>query len=353
MKLDKWGWNSYFKERFFKLENPELVPGRIVKESKHLYEVETETGRYKGQVSGHYMYTAISPSDYPTIGDWVALQIKDGVAVINSLIERKSSFSRQRAGIEAAEQVIAANIDTLFLVFALEGGRNYSPGAVERFLTRAWDSGASPVIVLNKSDLCDNCVDYIYQTEAVAPGVPIHLTSTVTGEGIDELKQYMRSGETIVFTGFSGVGKSALINTLCGVELMRTGTIRESDLKGKHTTTHKELIMLKGGGILIDSPGLKELQLWGSEETLNNSFEDIADLGESCRFRDCSHSGEPGCAVQQALSNGELEHRRYENYLDMKKELQFLESKVTTKGHLEKKAKGKQLAKLIKEVKKK
>lgn len=352
MNLVKWGWNSLLNDKYSNLKEEGLVPGRIVKETKHIYEIETKSGRFKGKVSGHYMYIAISSADYPTIGDWVAVRIKQDKAVIERLLDRVSSFSRKKAGNEVAEQVIAANIDYIFLIFGLEGGRNYSPGAVERFLTRAWDSGASPIIVLNKSDLCENGNDYVVQTEYIAAGVPIHLTSAITGEGIEDLKQYVIPGKTIAFTGFSGVGKSALINALCGAEIMNTGIIRKSDLKGKHTTTHKELILLDNGGILIDSPGLKELQLWGSKESLNNSFDDISEFSEYCKFSDCSHSGEPGCAVQNALSNGELDHRRYENYLDMKKELKFLESKISVKATLAEKARGKELSKYIKDLKK-
>ncbi len=350
MNLEKWGWNSFLNDKHSNLADEGLVPGRIVKESTHIYWVETKAGRFQGQVSGHYMYTAIDSADYPTIGDWVAVRIKHDTAVIERLLDRVSSFSRKKAGIEAAEQVIAANIDYIFLVFGLEGGRNYSPGAVERFLTRAWDSGASPIIVLNKCDLCESSEDYVIQTETIAPGVPIHLTSAITGEGMEDLKQYLIPGKTIAFTGFSGVGKSALVNTICGVDLMKTGIIRENDLKGKHTTTHKELILLDDGGILIDSPGLKELQLWGTEESLNSSFEDITEFAESCKFRDCSHSGEPGCAVQMALSSGELDHRRYENYLDMKKELQYLETKTSVKANLAEKAKTKELSKYIRDL---
>lgn len=347
MNLKQWGWDQYYIDKFNTLEDKRLVPGRIVLESRHLYEIETDRGRYKAKVSGHYNFTALNRSDYPTIGDWVGIRIENDIALIETLIKRKSSFSRKRAGSEVSEQVIASNIDYIFLVFGLDGGRNFSAGAVERFLTRAWDSGAEPVIVLNKSDICDNKEDYLYQTEVLAAEVPVYLTSAKTLEGLEELKQYIKPGKTVAFIGFSGVGKSALINSLCGVDLMKTGAVRGDDLKGRHTTTHKELVLLDQGGILIDSPGIKELQLWGNDDSLDASFDDIAEIAEGCKFRDCSHTGEPGCAVQNALDTGKLDHRRFENYLDMKKELIFLESKTSVQAGLEEKAKLKDLSKRI------
>lgn len=352
MLLKDWGWDSSYEEKFRGYRKQDLAPGRIVLESRHLYEVETESGRMQAKVSGHYRYTAANRADYPTIGDWVALKIEDDIAIIEKLIERKSSFSRKRAGNEIEEQVIAANIDYIFLVFGLDGGRHFSLGGLERFLIRSWDSGAIPVIILNKSDLCDDVQRYVTEAETVSAGTEIHVTSASTGEGLDNLSKFLHPGKTVAFTGFSGVGKSALINKLCGVALMKTGNQREQDHKGKHTTTRKELIKLKNGAILIDSPGIKELQLWGNEESLNNTFDDISLLAANCRYKNCSHQGEPGCAVQRALTDGQLDQRRYDNFLIMKKELRYLEAKQDTRSKVEEKARIKKFSKMVKSMKK-
>ncbi|MBN2658750.1 MAG: ribosome small subunit-dependent GTPase A [Spirochaetales bacterium] len=351
MSLEQWGWDSHFRNLYEPFRTQGLLPGRITSESRHIYEVLTEEKEYSCRVSGHYMYTAVNRSDYPTVGDWVLLRLSDDSAVIEKLLPRKSAFSRKRAGLETEEQVIAANADYIFLVFGLDGGRNFSRGALERFLTRSWDSGATPVIVLNKIDLCDDAQSYYIEAENISSGAAVHLTSAITGEGLESLRSYLQEGKTVAFTGFSGVGKSALINSLAGEEIMKTGEQRESDLKGRHTTTSKSLIRLESGAILIDSPGIKELQLWGSEESLESAFEDIAQLSASCRFGDCSHSGEPGCAVQEALSSGALDHNRFENYLDLQRELRFLERKQDARQALEEKVKWKKIAKLQKSLK--
>lgn len=351
MILEKWGWNDFYKDLNKSYAGQELIPGRIIKESRQIYQVITESGLYTSRVSGHYMYIAINKADYPTIGDWVLLRKAEDQAVIEKLMPRKSAFSRKKAGNETEEQIIAANADFIFLVFGLDGGRNFSRGALERFLTRSWDSGATPVILLNKADLCKNKESILIETENIASGADIHVTSAISGEGLTELKKYLKPGITVVFTGFSGVGKSALINRLAGRELMKTGEQRENDLRGRHTTTHKSLVQLNSGAILIDSPGIKELQLWGDEESLDNAFDDIATFAVNCRFSDCSHKGEPGCAVQKALINGELDLQRYENYLKMQKELRFLEAKQNARKAQEERAKWKKITKIQKNFK--
>ncbi|MBB6478502.1 ribosome small subunit-dependent GTPase A [Spirochaeta isovalerica] len=350
MSLEKWGWDSTFRNHYEPYREQGLIPGRVIGESRHIYEIATSEDRLSCRVSGHYMYTAANRSEYPTIGDWVLLRFSEGGAVIEKLLPRKSTFSRKRAGVETEEQVIAANADYIFLVFGLDGGRNFSRGALERFLTRSWDSGATPVIILNKVDLCEDRESFYIEAESVSSGASVYMTSAVTGEGLESLDAYLKEGKTVAFTGFSGVGKSALINSLAGKEIMKTGTQRENDLRGRHTTTTKSLIQLESGAILIDSPGIKELQLWGTEESLDNAFSDIAEISEQCRFSDCTHSGEPGCAVQEALSTGELDHSRFENYLDLQRELRFLERKQDARQALEEKAKWKKIAKLQKSL---
>ncbi len=350
MEINKWGWSPFFEVENEKLQSMGLVPGRIIKENRNIYEIITNSGKFTSKVSGSFLYKATSKSDFPTIGDWVGVKIDNNIAVIECLLKRKSAFSRKSAGDISEEQIIAANIDHIFLVFALDGGRNYTPGAVERFLTRAWDSGANPIIILNKSDLCSNSHDFVIETELLAPGVPIILSSTINGDGLQEIKQYITSGETIGFTGFSGVGKSALINALSSSEIMKTGEVRTGDHKGKHTTTHKELILLPNGGILIDSPGLKELQLWGDESSLEDTFSDIAELALHCKFRDCTHSGEPGCAVTDAISMGNLNERRLHNYNNMKKELRYTEARSKMSANAVEREKWKPVAKIIKKI---
>jgi ribosome biogenesis GTPase len=347
MDLNQLGWNDFFERSFSPLKAQGLIPGRIVRETHHLYDVCTAGGRYPARISGLFHYRAETRSDYPTIGDWAAMIESDGTHIIEEVLSRQSAFSRKTAGRHFDEQIIAANVDILFIVNALDGGRNFNMRGIERYLTLAEQGGIRPVIVLNKSDLCEDKEQALREASACAD-LPVHLVSALTGEGLDELMESCEAA-TVAFTGPSGVGKSALINALLGQEIARTGTQRQVDLRGRHTTTHKEIFFLERGVMLIDTPGLKELGLWSDKDSINGAFADIYEIGRGCRFNDCSHQGEPGCEVRKALLEGRIDHARYENYLSMRSEISFLNSKADVRSRLERKAKEKKLSKLIKE----
>jgi ribosome biogenesis GTPase len=252
------------------------------------------------------------------------------------VLTRRSKFSRKAAGFETEEQVLAANVDILFLINALDQGPNVR--RIERYLTLAWESGAIPVVVLSKTDLCDDPAAARELVEASAVGVDIHLTSTVTGEGVDELLSYVTGGRTVAVLGSSGAGKSTLINHLIGEERMATQEIRE-DGKGRHTTSHRELIVAPTGGLILDTPGMRELQLWDADEGIDQAFQDVAELASECRFRDCKHEGEPGCAVLAAVGDGSLEPERLESYRKLQRELHALEIKQNKRARSEERKK--------------
>jgi ribosome biogenesis GTPase len=266
-------------------------------------------------------------SGLPVVGDWVAIRPLKDRTLILGLLPRKSAISRNAAGGKTEEQVLASNIDTVFLVSALDGGRNFNLRRIERILTLAYESGAAPVVVLNKADLCDDPDAKTAQAESVAPGVPLYVVSAREDMGVKELSTHLGPGRTGAFLGPSGVGKSTLINAMMGTERQRTIEVREDDLRGRHATTARELILLPGGGILIDTPGMREIQLWSSGADGPEGFEDIEELTHACRFRDCRHLREPGCAVHQALEEGSLARERYESYLELRGELAYMETR--------------------------
>ncbi len=344
MNLQILGWNSFFEESFEEYKQQGFEVARVSLEHKRLYRVLSERGELLAEVSGKLRFQALERQDFPAVGDWVVISARphEQKATIHGILPRKSKFSRKTAGGTSEEQIVAANVDTIFLVNALNADFNLR--RIERYVVTSWESGANPVIILSKADLCDDVQEKIGQVETVAFGVPIHAISAEQNIGLEQLTPYLCEGKTIALLGSSGVGKSTITNSLLGQVKQEVQTIREGDDRGRHTTTHRELIVLDSGGILIDTPGMRELQLWDANEGLHQSFADIEELFENCRFRDCSHTKEPGCAVQGAISEGKLDKGRYASYVKLQKELAFLERKGNRRAALSEKAKWKQIS---------
>ncbi|NEW05198.1 ribosome small subunit-dependent GTPase A [Paenibacillus sp. SYP-B3998] len=327
MNLTDLGWNPYFEKAFEPYKQEGYQAGRVCLEHKHMYRVLTETGEALAEISGKMRHNALRREDYPAVGDWVVLSLRaeEQKATIHAVLPRQSKFSRKVAGQVTEEQIVATNVNTVFLLTALN--LDFNVRRIERYLVLAWESGANPVIVLSKADLCDDSAEKAAEVEAVAFGVPIHIISSAENRGLTELAPYVTNGQTVALLGSSGVGKSTLINRIYGEEILETGDIRYGDDKGKHTTTHRELLVLPGGGIFIDTPGMRELQLWEASDGLKSSFQDIEELGASCFFQDCKHENEPNCAVKLALAEGHLEQERFLSYLKLQKELAYLARK--------------------------
>lgn len=327
MDLYKIGWSEYFQSSFDEYSEKNYIPGRVAAAYMHIYRVITEYGELTAEVSGKLRFEAKASQDYPTIGDWVVISPRpvEAAGTIHGILPRKSKFSRTMSGDTGEEQVIAANMDTVFIVNSLNS--NFNLRRIERYLTLAWESGANPVIILSKADLCDDIEKKYAQVEEIAFGVPLHVVSSVSREGIEELNQYLIEGKTIVFLGSSGVGKSTLINELAGEQVQRVQDISRIEDKGRHTTTSKELITLKSGAMLIDTPGMRELQLWEGEDGIGEVFSDIEKIAAGCRFNNCTHQGEPGCAVKQAVENGLIDDARLANYRKMQLEAKHFENK--------------------------
>ncbi|BCD17144.1 ribosome small subunit-dependent GTPase A [Bacillus cereus] len=317
--LESFGWDSFFEEQA--VENFEV--GRILLEHKHIYRIICNDGEYMAELSGKFRHEAVTKGDYPAVGDWVYIKKieNEKKAIIHRIFPRRSSFSRQEAGTRTEEQVIAANVDYLFLVNALN--HDFNVRRIERYLLLAYESGAMPVIVLTKSSLCEDVEQKIVETEAVAIGVPIFVVDSLEHTGIESLQQFVTSGKTIALVGSSGVGKSTLLNALIGIEVAKTGDIREEDSKGRHTTTHRELFRLPSGSLVIDTPGMRELQLWEGSDAIQTTFSDIEELAKTCRFRDCKHENEPGCAVHKAIDNGIITINRLQSYKKLQRELAY------------------------------
>ena len=346
MNLSHWGWNDRLAMDFADYAAGGCCAGRVVSVSREIYRVITAQGECSAALSGKLRFRAGSRSELPAVGDWVALSIPpSGRAAIAGILPRRSKFSRKAAGAVVEEQVIAANIDYVFLLNALN--QDYNLRRLERYLVLAWESGARPVVLLTKAGLCADAAQKMAETAAVAAGAPVYLVSSVTGTGLSGLEQYLKAGLTVTLLGSSGAGKSTLLNRLAGCELQRIGAIRSGDDRGRHTTTRSDLFRLPGGALVIDTPGLRELQLWGGGSGLSETFEDLEAYAARCRFNDCRHRDEPGCAVQEALRSGALDRGRYESYLKLQREMAYLERTRNRRAQMEEQARWKAISKAI------
>lgn len=299
-------------------QHPELTVGRITLQEKGFYRIRTSMGEQNALVSGKFQFDAQSPSDYPAVGDYVMVNCADpDTAIIHQVLPRKSLFVRKAVGTSKTEQVVAANIDTVFLCMSLNNDFNLR--RLERYLAVAWESGADPVVVLTKADLCADLPQKQREVEAIAMGVDILTTSAMESDGYRQIMPYITEGRTVAFVGSSGVGKSTLINRLLGEERLATDGLRNDD-KGHHTTTHRELLFLPNGAMVIDTPGMRELGMWDAASGVEQTFGDIEELAARCRFRNCSHTSEPGCAVRAALESGHLDAGRWQSYQKLKNE---------------------------------
>jgi ribosome biogenesis GTPase len=304
--LEDLGWDAFFAERFRDHGAKGCAPGRVASAEREVYVVWTAAGLVRAEPAGRLRHGASRSGGLPAVGDWVAVRADPagGAATVVDVLPRKGAFCRKRAGDETREQVVAANVDTLFLVCGLD--RDFNPRRIERSLVLAWESGAVPVLLLNKADACADPEARLAYAQSAAPSVPVHVVSALTGAGLDALAPYLGRGRTVALLGSSGVGKSTLVNRLLGRDVQATREVRARDGRGRHATTRGALFRLAGGALLLDTPGWRELQLWADSAGLDHAFEDVADLAARCRFRDCAHGQEPGRAVRGMLDEDRL-----------------------------------------------
>ncbi|PWJ44544.1 ribosome small subunit-dependent GTPase A [Sediminitomix flava] len=341
--LTQLGWNNHFQKEWDALSLTDFIPARIITENKTQYKLISETGIFEANLMGKLLYGS-EAEDLPKVGDWVAFQAMDDQnGFIFETLPRQNSLARKKAGQEQSAQIIASNIDKAFLVQSLD--HNFNIRRLERYLVQVYEFDIQPIIILNKSDLCDDLVEKIMEIEAIAPSVKIYPCSVHDETGMEDIKTEVKEGESIIFLGSSGVGKSSIINYMMGETHFKTSEISDAVNKGKHTTTHRELIVLPEGGILIDNPGTREFGLTDVKKGLEMTFEEIQVLAEGCRFKGCTHQHEPDCKVQEALAEGTLSEDRFQSYLKLQRE-----SANYQMSNYERRKKDKSLGKMYKSI---
>ena len=343
--LEELGWDAEWASTLEHLEDDNLLPARIAAHHRGSYVVWSADGELRARAAGRLFYAHDVGAPLPAVGDWVAIARNgDGQSTVAAILPRRSAFVRKSAGRDSTEQVLAANVDVALLLAGLDD--DFSLRRLERYVATAWESGAEPVVVLTKTDLCDDVTAAALSVESVAIGVPVYPVSNLTGEGLDALAARLEEGRTAVLLGSSGVGKSSLLNSFAGAELMPTRGLA-SDGTGRHTTTHRELVRLPTGALVIDTPGLRELQFW--EGDLSAAFEDIEALATECRFRDCAHVHEPGCAVHTAIDDGRLELDRLRSWRKLQRELEAIAARSDRRLRLARKKRWKEIAQVARQ----
>jgi ribosome biogenesis GTPase / thiamine phosphate phosphatase len=344
--LIAWGWNTRVAGGLADHLQRGLAPARVLVEHRGSYVVMSSVGERQAAVSGRFLRAATTAEDFPAVGDWVALEhVDDERSVIHAVGPRHSRFARPARGDIPGAQVVAANVDVVLLVSSLD--HDFNLRRLERYLALAWSSGAQPVVVLNKADLCPEVGERLADVQAMAPGVPVRAISAMTGSGLESVTPLIEAGRTVALLGSSGVGKSTIVNVLLGWQRQQTQQVRADDQRGRHTTTVRELLPTPSGALLIDSPGMRAVGMWDAEEGIEHAFADIDALAAACRFSDCRHTTEPGCAVQAAIDDGSLDARRLSNRRKLERELAALERRRAPAGRADQRRAGKRMEKFV------